>query len=87
MKDIQGIVSFDEIKLILPIQYSKRKRALDLFCHRAQSVQIEGFLLFNQLYRNITVCLNFGPGQLLLAAQIDVIVNCAVVCKGELHAV
>ena len=74
MVQTEGIVSLHEIEIFLLIQHRECKSALDLLRHVFQAGEVEGFFLFDQLHRDIAVCLNFGFRQSVGAAQKLVIV-------------
>ena len=76
-----GLPPLDEVQVVPLVQHRKRKCALHLFRHVFQAVQMEGSFLFYQLYRDVAVCLDSGPGQTVSPTQLHIILEHAVVCQ------
>ena len=83
----QWIVPDDEPDGVILIQNRKHKRTLDLFSHKFQAVEVEGFLLFKKLYRNVTIRFNTRHRQILFHTEFFVIPQYAVMRESKAVAV
>ena len=46
--DLQWIVTFHKVQLIIAIQYGKTKGTLQLFRHRSDGIEVQGSFFFQQ---------------------------------------
>ena len=83
----QWIVPDDEPDGIVLIQNGKHKRALDLFSHSFKAVEVEGFLLFKKLHRNIAVRFNTCHREIFFHTEFFVIPENAIVRESKTAAV
>ena len=79
----QWVISDNEPDGVILIQNRKHKRTLDLFSHSLQAVEVEGFLLFKKLHRNVTVRFNTRERQIFFHAEFFVIPENAVVSESK----
>ena len=85
IKDRERVIATNKIQVVVPVKHRKDKRTLDFLRHRADGREVQGFLLFEQLYSDIAVGLNPGIRKILGLSELFIIPEHTIVrqCKGS----